>query len=349
MEKYIKYEIKAGETLKSIANNHNLNVDDLISFHNENSGITQKIHTEIPIHLKYILIKQKESVAQEKVSDRFLESNLKYRCEQNVFTYINQIPVSNATTKRDFSVNLKVIEEKLFVKVRLLDNILEVNPSNYTEAANVVAQLDLIKCNEVILQVDENEGSILKVVNHSDIIQSWEVKRKEFETNASYLDSKSKKEVADFINLINDQVLIEENLINDYKSKMFFDVYFNKYLVDARDKLDSNKTFFRSQLFEGQKTEIVIRQDIISQDEKTLTVRKVSETVDKNTDRAKELYDLRYKPMIGYQFSSYKVSYRERSSYNKKKNFLEELDVTIIEQVVNNLELKIHYSVRKIE
>lgn len=346
---FIKYEIKDGDSLETIANKNNLSVDELIEFHNENSGITQKIDREIPIHLKYLLIKYSESIQEDIIPDKFLESSLKYRCEQNVFTYINKVPVSNATTKRDFSVELKVFEGKLLVKVKLLDNILEVNPSNYTEAANVVAQLDLIKCNEVILQINEQDGSILKVVNHQDIIRLWEDKRREFKANAAHLDAKSKREVDDFINLINDQILIEENLIDDYKSKMFFDVYFNKYLVDAADKLDSYKTFFRSQLFEGQKTEIEIRQDIIRQDEDVTTVRKVSETISKNVQRAEELYNLRYKPMIGYQFSSYEVSYRERSSYNTQKNFLEELDVTIIEQIVNNLELKIHYTVRKIE
>ena len=53
--------------------------------------------------------------------------------------------------------------------------------------------------------------------------------------------------------------------------------------------------------------------------------------------------------MIGYQFSSYETSYRERSSYNEKENYLEEMDVTIMEQIKNNLELRIHYTVRKIE
>lgn len=345
----IKHKIQKKDTLDSIAEKYKITINELKDFHNQHCGITQKIIDVLPAHLEFVFLESKVEESKEKVSEKFTERQLKYRCEQNVFTYINKVPVSNATTKRDYLVELKILEEKLFVKVKLLDNILEVNPNTYAEAANIIAQLDVIKCNDVILQVNETDGSILRIVNHSEIIKGWEKKRAEFEQNSVTLDSQAKKEVKNFINLIDDQILNEENLIDDYKGKMFFDIYFNKFLANSPDKLDSYQTVFRSQLFEGQKTDISIRQDVLDQNGDLLTVRKVSETLSKDTQRAKELYDLRYKPMIGYQFSSYETSYRERSSYNEKENYLEEMDVTIMEQIKNNLELRIHYTVRKIE
>lgn len=352
---FIQYEIKKGDTLKLIAEKLNLDIAELIKFHNQYCGVTQQIiFDELPMYLKYLYIEKKN--IEENIDEpnkpylQSFEKVVKYRCEQDVFTEINSVPVSNATTKRDYIVDSKIMHDKLFVKVKLLDNVLKVNPDNYTEAANLVANLDLLKCNDVILQVNEKDGSILKIVNHEEIIAEWKSKKEEFEKMQNKVGSDAaKRDLFSFIELIDNQIMIEKNLIDDYKGKIFFDIYFNKFLVNSSDKLDSYETEFKSQLFEGQRTKIGVKQDVLGENQGKITIRKVSEMLSDDSSRAEQLYNERYKPMIDYQFSSYKASYRERSTYDTDTNTLEELDVTIMEQVVNNLSLRIHYTVRKID
>lgn len=349
----ITYEIQKGDTLQSIAEKHDITVKELVDFHNQNCGLTQQIIGEnLPFHINIVILEVKKNVDKEVhtfITENF-EKELKYRCEQDVFSEINSVPVSNATTKRDYTVKSKIVEDKLFIKIKLLDNILKVNPENYIEAANFVANLDLLKCNDVILQVNEQNGSILKIVNHDEIISAWKNKKQELESLEIKLNNNTaKKDLFNFISLIDNQIMVEENLIDDYKGKMFFDIYFNKFLVDSSDKLDYYETDFKSQLFEGQKTKIGIKQDVIGKNQGKITIRKVSEMLSNDSSRAEQLYNERYKPMIDYEFSSYKASYRERVIYDIETNTLEELDVTIMEQVVNNLSLRIHYTVRKID
>src|SRR5699024_4368961 len=118
----------------------------------------------------------------------------------------------------------------------------------------------------VILQVDKNDGSISRIVNHNEIIEKWEKKKKEMLQIKRKLKNKEvEKGLEDYISLLDKQFLDEDALIEDYKTKMFFDIYFNKYLIDSPDKLEPFETYFRSQLFDGQKTKIKINQDVIKE------------------------------------------------------------------------------------
>ena len=347
----IEYRIQKGDTLENIAEKHNITIEELIEYHNSNCGITQRIDRDkLPLWVKIILIKDNGQNFKEEKLKLELEQEIKYRCEQKVFTYINGIPISNAVTKRDFLAETKIIEGERYVKIKLLDNIFTVNPENYKEAAEIVGQMDLIKCDNVILQLDKNDGSISRIVNHNEIIEKWEKKKKEMlQIKRKLKNKKVEKDLEDYISLLNKQFLDEDALIEDYKTKMFFDIYFNKYLIDSPDKLEPFETYFRSQLFDGQKTKIKINQDVIKESKDKFLVRKVSEVLENNDAKAKEIYDERIKPFVEYKFSEYKVSYRERSVYNDYTNHLEESSITIMEQVVNNIEVKIQYTVRKIE
>lgn len=72
---FIKYEIKRGDTLESIALEYSLNVTELINFHNLYCGTTNFIiGNKLPIHLQYLLLerklKRKKNEAIEKRSIR---------------------------------------------------------------------------------------------------------------------------------------------------------------------------------------------------------------------------------------------------------------------------------------
>jgi len=345
----LNYIIQKGDTLASVAEAHGISPKELIRFHNQNCTVTQYIiENAFPWNLAVVYIEIK--IVEEIILDKRLEREIKYRCEQNISTKVNNIPVSNAVIKRDYLVTSKWVDNKLFVKIKLLDHSLAVNPTQYREAADMVVQLDFIKCDDVIVQVDKKNGDILRIVNHEEIVEKWNYKKNELlGLNRKLKNDTARQDLQDFVALVDKQITDEKNLIKDYDSKILFDVYFCEFLVDSPSKLDDFEGTLTSQLFEGHATSVKFYQQVLKESSTQILVLVESKTLNKDTKHIAKLYDKRYKPLIDYAFSSYEISYTERSLYNETDNYLEETDITMVEQVVNNLELRIHYTIRKIE
>lgn len=281
-----------------------------------------------------------------------VEEEFRYRCEQNIITKINGIPTTTAKTKRDFLIKKKIIDKNLFVQVSIEDNIIVVTPNQYQEAINLVAQLDYIKCDAIIVKVNTTTGEIQHIVNHTDIIDKWKTYKLQLESSYSTIENKEAVEaLKEFISMVNKQITIETHLIDDLKTKMFFDVYFNKHLVDSSEKLQPYQRTFSSQLFKNINVDLQIRQDLLNDNEEEIQVRKVSEMTKgiEKLPKIIESYDKTYKPMIEYKFSEYKASFRERAIYNKQAYFLKESEITILEEVKNNIQLLVHYTLKKID
>lgn len=143
----------------------------------------------------------------------------------------------------------------------------------------------------------------------------------------------------------------EKTLLEDLETKMFFDIFFNKYLVNAKDKMDAFTRNFYSQLFIGEKIELKINQNLLRESEDKILIRKVSSINDTLRKSAKfaDMYDERYKPILQYKFSEYNASLSERVVYDENLNVPEEGEVTIIEEIKNNIQLLVSYNFRKIE
>jgi hypothetical protein len=148
---------------------------------------------------KYFEERRQQRLQAERTSVSFDKSE-KYRCEQMVICKINNVPTNNAQTKRDFIVSKAANSlGNLFVKVKIADNIINVTPQTYQEAVMVVAELDNIKCNDVVVNVNSETGAITKVINHSDIIQKWEQHKKKLEKSYHIVPESGKKAIEDFI------------------------------------------------------------------------------------------------------------------------------------------------------
>lgn len=347
------YNIIQGETLEVIAKKNNLSIDELLDFHNRNSGMTQQFFSEpIPLHISEIRIPLDKS-------DETVESNMenpdlifKYRCEQTVITKLNGIPTNTATTKREFQLKKIFEKDNLFIEIKILDNIIEMNPAQYQEAINLVSELDNIKCDGIILKVDNEKGEIVEITNHQEIIKKWKNHRSLLESKYNFIrDAKSKEYLEIFIDTAGKQIENEKTLIDDLKMKMFFEVIFNRHLVNAKDKMEDYSRTVYSQLFEGEVVELKIRQDLLRESEDQILVRKVSSisNTTKNSAILEKKYDEKFKPMLQYKFSEYNVSFRERVVYNDKLHLPEEGEITIIEEVKNNIQLLVNYNFRKIE
>ncbi|OCA70271.1 LysM peptidoglycan-binding domain-containing protein [Chryseobacterium arthrosphaerae] len=348
----IRYDIKKGDTLESIANDHDLSVKELINFHNDNCGLTSMIiGKEIPIQLNFLLLEKNREKRIVNINDEY-EDTARYRCEQTVITKLNGIPTNTADTKREYIVKKRKINNIPVVEVSITDQIVVMNPNQYQDAVLLVADLDRIKCNGVILEINIQSGNIEKIINHDDIIKHWQKHKHKLEEGYSFVrNPKAAEAIRSFINMAEKQIINQETLIEDLKTKMFFDAFFDKHLVNAEDKLEPYKRKFYSQLFLGEIIDLHIKQDLLRETESKILIRKVSSIGKEiqHSDRIQKQYEEKYKPVIHYRFSEYNISYRERVVYDEEQEWLEHADITVIEEVKNNVQLLVNYKLQKIE
>lgn len=132
---------------------------------------------------------------------------------------------------------------------------------------------------------------------------------------------------------------------------MFYEVFFNSFLVGKGDFTESYFKTYYSTIFDQLPITLHFISTIIEENEDIVKVRRVSE-MDKDTiDLRKiiKLYDERIKPMVKYSFSEYKYSIRETLIWNKKENILQDSHITVIEEVKNNVQLLIDFNLKMIE
>lgn len=278
--------------------------------------------------------------------------NIKYRCEQTVITKLNGITASTATTKTDYLVNKSLDENNNFiVSVSVADNIVNMFPAQYEEAIQLVCDFDCIK-SDVALLISPKTGKISKIRNQKEIIEKWKDLRSKIRTRFSFMDSKENKENLDtFLSTGDSIVSSEEKLLEDLKLKMFFFLFFDKYLISEENIFENYQQNIYSQLFNNINTTILIDQKITNQSETEITVSKKGivekdERIQKNIEK---IYDTKYKPVIGYKFSEYNVSCWGNTVFDAQNKCIKTAEINIEEGVANNIELGVYFKLRKIE
>ncbi|MFD1603399.1 hypothetical protein ACFSJW_12235 [Flavobacterium artemisiae] len=303
----------------------------------------------VPYTEKIIKKEDKEKDVQV-VNDLKFDQQARYRCEQTVVTKVNGIIQNHADTKREFIVKKQQTQQGLFVYVNMVDNIIEAYQQPLEAAIKLVSEIDKIKC-DVTVAVDGKTGKILRIVNHGQIIQKWGDLKQDLRARYDFLRADdSRHQFDEFIHLSEIQILKEENLINDLRSKLFFDVFFDDYLV-SKDIFEPYTRKYYSQLFDGYETLLDFKQDILSESPSTVEIRKVSQ-IDKqklNNDFLERKYNEKFRPMIKYKFSEFNFSVRERVTIDTEENWINQSEITIIEEVKNNIQVLITYKLTKIE
>lgn len=351
----IEYKIKKGDTLESIAEEYNISVEELVNFHNKNCGITQQIiGKEIPFHVTVLLINgsMHEDISESNAINNSADTSFaRYRCEQSVMTYVGDIMMNHADTKREFFVNKYQENGESLVKVELIENIIETYPEQMNEAVELMSDIDLIACN-LLAGLDFDTGKIKNIKNHNEVLEKWKIHKNNLASKYSYLrNPTSSNDLKTFINIYDDIFKHQEKLISWVNTKMFFDLFFDKYLVSNKGLFDPFTRTAYSQLFEGLPVQLNFRQDIIGETPQTINLRKVSEMQDGGYDieSFKKIYTEKFLPLVKYKFSEFKLSCRENSTYDLVDRWITKSDVTIIEEIKNNVKIMITYKLTKIE
>ena len=349
----IEYQIQQVDTLESIAEKYNITVEELVDYHNQYCGITQQIiGNKVPVHVISLLIK-KEKVSNEVLAEDITGDNsyARYRCEQSVMTYVGDIMMNHADTKREFFVNKYQENGESLVKVELIENIIETYPEQMNEAVELMSDIDLIACN-LLTGLDSHTGKIKNIKNHNEVLEKWKIHKNNLTSKYSYLrNPTSSNDLKTFITIYDDIFKHQEKLISWVNTKMFFDLFFDKYLVTNKGLTDSFKRTAYSQLFEGLPVQLNFRQDIIGETPQSINLRKVSEMQDGgyDIDSFKKIYTEKFLPLVKYKFSEFKLSCRENSTYDLVDRWITKSDVTIIEEIKNNVKIMITYKLTKIE
>lgn len=285
----------------------------------------------------------------EVIEGPVLKGNARYRVEQITITKMDGVIQSHAETKREFSVIKSAGKSNLTVDVKMEENIVNIYPDSLQETINLLIELDVVK-STAIVAVNQTNGDIDRIINHDEIIEKWKKYRAELEKRFAGVQSpEAKLNVLKFLTVAENTIIIEKNLIDDLKTKMFYDLFFDEYLVSDRLNLEEHKRPFYSQLFEGQSATLNFTKSIIAENENQVQYNNTGRLQKEDAKKFEQLYDLKYKPLVKYKFSVYDASIVEKVLLDKKDKWILQADLSISEEVKNNVELSVDYKLRKIE
>jgi len=132
---------------------------------------------------------------------------------------------------------------------------------------------------------------------------------------------------------------------------MFFDLFFDKYLVGKDDFATPYNLHFNSQLFNDVPLHLTMQPMITGESADNVTVTKLSK-VDKSASLMQAIearYNERIKPTVGYKFSAYDFSYRVTSNINTQQNMINEASISILEEIKNNVQLLTNYTLKRVD
>lgn len=350
----VHYKIKKGDSLESIASGFNLNVAELLSFHNKNAVMTQQIYgKEIPLHISHLIVNPmvtiNENSSAEDLGEINFNKNYLYRTEMIVGTVLEQVMVDNSTCKSQYKVGLN--ENNTLASVLLQETHVKSSPQMMQAGMELIAEIDKIKCNSVF-RIDPDTGKIKTIINYKAILDHWNQYKSGLESRKTVLKmSQNRKDIDDFIAGVEAILIPEKSLIEDYYNKMFYELFFTKHLFGNTDFLQEYSRTYYSTLFDKEEIQLKFTPTILEETDDILKIRRVSEMdyPSLNMEKIINLYNERIKPMVQFNFSEYNFSYRETLIWNKKDNVLQESHVTVIEEVKNNIQLLIDFNLKRFE
>ena len=282
---------------------------------------------------------------QAKELDIIKFKSIKYRCEQNIITKLNAIPISTVTLKADYCVEiLENIEKSVMnVKCNLDDLITSIYPVTYKQSLEMIADLEKLK-HKAVIGVDMSNGKMGGIANYDELLAEWKNYKENFRNRYDFIRSiDSRKTISDFLESVEKVITNEDLLLAEFQGKMFFMLLFDGYLVGKQGYNDSYEITFPSQLFTGVTFPMTIHPHIIREsEEKVLLERKSSIGDDvKRLEAIEKIYDERFKPSIQYKFSEYNAEFYTKVLLNDKERTIENAQCYIIEEVTNNVSLTI--------
>lgn len=293
------------------------------------------------------MISSESDITQQ---SRSLTDIVRYRVEQEVSIRLNRIPINNTIVKTDYTVKHNY-NEPLFYSVHVDDHISKISPNAHQDLLDIMKSVDIIKSN-VDLLINASTGKPETIKNHDVIINKWNIFKENFLKENEFIRAKvTRQNIQDFVSVFDEQFNSCEQLLIGLDSQIFFNTFFDYFLVNMQT-FESNLTMnYHSQLFKGIVTPLIVNQKILRETSEKVLIRKMSTSVSEsniNIGEIKKQYNERYKPIIDYQFSEYQVNYDAQIEFNTIEKNIEYADIQMNESVINNVEMDIRCRIWRI-
>ncbi|WP_018921268.1 hypothetical protein [Segatella oris] len=226
-------------------------------------------------------------------------------------------------------------------RVKIDENIISMFPEQFSEAAKMMGDLEAVK------------SDVVRILNHEEVLSRWEDYKQGMREKYEFLQDKQIRDnMEGFLNIVGKQIANESALLAELQLKLPFLLLFDKHLVSSDISASTEQQEFSSPLFDHITFPLELRQEIVKETptEILFTRHNVATEIPKDVlKRIEEIYNQKYKPTVGYSFSTYNVDYGIRFQTDREGVFLREAQGSITEEVVNNTRLAISFTLRKIQ
>lgn len=162
----------------------------------------------------------------------------------------------------------------------------------------------------------------------------------------------TQQNIQDFVSAFDEQIHSGHQLLAGLDNQIFFNTFFDYFLVNMQ-AFESDLTMnYNSQLFQGIATPLTVNQKILRETPEKVLISKTILPVSENSisiGEIKKQYNKKYKPIIDYQFSEYQVSYDSQIEFNTTEKHIEYADIQMSECVMNNVEMDIRCRIWRIQ
>ncbi|GAA0717864.1 hypothetical protein GCM10009430_15290 [Aquimarina litoralis] len=277
--------------------------------------------------------------------------NLLYRTVQTNATKIEDEVRSHSELKKQYKIQLELQNKQ--ASALLNDLHYEFMPPVMGKVYEFVSKTEEIR-NNIQFSLD-NDGRLSKILNREEIFENWLAFKKNELKDIEFIKSLKKDNPGQYQNILKEgeQQFSPSNSMmeQDYHRDLLYLVLFDKHLT-AKDlnKIPGEEYMYTSQLFPQVKVPMEIRYDVIEENEKSITIRKVADSIldDSLLQEIETQYDTLHKPLIKYSFTTYALTFRTRYTIDKTSRIINDAELTIIEDVEHNIQSTCKYSLRKL-
>ncbi|WP_455970674.1 hypothetical protein [Bacteroides congonensis] len=299
---------------------------------------------------------RKREIEEKNKKNELDENCYRYRCHQTVLNRIDGTITSNADTKRELEVKVLREGNNTIVNTQIVESNIDIRPENMRAALQLINEVDIIKCNAHLI-LDPETGKIARTLNLSEIKKNWEEYKKGLyhKLHATIRTKREDLEHLDnFVHLIDNNFATQESFIADLTSKLFFDVFFDKYLVGKKVENEIVGRTFYSMLFNQMPIKVAISQTAaIDKDSKLFTISNYitnenQRRKDYDANFVRKMYEQYYQPIVKYDFTYYNLNFDSKIVIGTD-NLPDEINVNLVEEIENNVEILVVYKIRRLK
>lgn len=357
----IRYKIQEEDTLLAIAEKHNIDLSDMLQFHNENSELTQQIYSDyIPIHVVTILLDVKNAIpavttaAETGTKPTALiyafPQNAQYKISISTSLFYMGKPVSENKIESIWQINYD--EKDNTVLIQVLGKKYDKVDGHIKPLLEIVDKIN--KATDILHLQLTDVKTIKHVANRDSVLDRWE--------HIKFEDLKFHELEDDHFRLIIESFDKEfRNLSESLEKNILYKILFypqDRIRVPALKPLkiaENSKTI--SQLFPQQEISYSLFATSTLEDDRIMVSCSAESAKGSNTDllRAEfmENYAQLLKEPFDFSFSlDSKYEYNLEGYLQKSKSYIKEqaskelfyigeYEITLLPQELNESNLKV--------